>query len=291
MLTGGAAMTRRLTRDPNGLLTTTLAGVLLVALGVALIPALVELWPAVQSTTTAKPATRASAAVHFLFGAFTVHVTADTSLLVLVIVAAAIGAYIHAATSFADFVGNKRFVASWTWWYLLRLFIGVSLALLLYFAVRGGFLSASSTSTDVNPYGIATLAGLAGLFSKQATDKLREVFETMFRVRQDGGDAQRDDDLALPQPHITATDPSRGTAGEPLTLTVLGTGFNASTSLKVGDVAVHTTFDNTQRRLTATVPAILVASDAVYLTAVNPPPGGGASHTFVLPIVPAAAGT
>jgi hypothetical protein len=261
-----------------------LLGTVFLAIGVALIAAIVELWPAVRSTTAPKAPPNTTQSVHFLFGLFTIHVTADTSLLVLVIVAAAIGAYVHAATSFADFVGNRRFIASWTWWYALRLFIGVFLALLLYFAVRAGFLNTSSNSADVNPYGIATLAGLAGLFSKQATDKLREIFETMFQVSGKGGDALRKDSLTNPEPLITATDPDRAIANQELTLVVIGTGFVEATTLMIGDASVRTTFDKARGHLNATIPASLVVGDALQLSAVNPPPGGGTSPRFVLPV-------
>jgi hypothetical protein len=49
-------------------------------------------------------------------------------------------------------------------------------------AVRGGLLAAQASADAVNPYGVAALAGLVGMFSKQATDKLREVFDTLFRT-------------------------------------------------------------------------------------------------------------
>ena len=35
----------------------------------------------------------------------------------------------HAAASFVDYLGNRAFVSSWVWWYLLRSFIGMLLAL------------------------------------------------------------------------------------------------------------------------------------------------------------------
>jgi hypothetical protein len=40
------------------------------------------------------------------------------------------------------------------------------------------------------------LGGLVGLFSKQATDKLAEVFETLFRTEPGHGDDTREDSLA-----------------------------------------------------------------------------------------------
>ena len=109
----------------------------------------------------------------------------DIRLLLIVILAAAVGSYIHAATSFATYVGNQSFVASWTWWYLLRPFIGMALALVFYFVIPGGLLSVQSDAADFNPYGTAAVAGLVGIFSKQATDKLEEVLTNLFaRARQ-----------------------------------------------------------------------------------------------------------
>jgi len=48
--------------------------------------------------------------------------------------------------------------------------------------VRGGLIGGSTGADALSPYGVAAIAGLAGLFSKQATDKLREVFENLFRT-------------------------------------------------------------------------------------------------------------
>ena len=86
------------------------------------------------------------------------------------------------------------------WWYVLRFLIGAALALILYFALRGGLIGTDGTSTDVNPYGVAALSALAGLFSKQATDKLSEVFDTFFQTRQGYGDDRRTDTLEFPVP-------------------------------------------------------------------------------------------
>jgi len=117
----------------------------------------------------------------------------STQLLLLVIIIGALGSSVHAATSFASFVGNRTIVKSWYWWYILRPFIGMALALVFYFVVRGGFLSVGADSSAINLYGIAALAGLVGMFSKQATDKLRELFDNIFKTKQ--GDELRKDKL------------------------------------------------------------------------------------------------
>jgi len=129
-----------------------------------------------------------------LFG-WSVQAGSEAGLLLLVVIAAALGSYIHAATSFVSYVGNKSLVMSWAWWYILRPFIGVSLALVFYFVIRGGLLSVNTDSGDISIFGITAVAGLVGMFSKQATDKLNEVFNTLFRTKEGEGDNVRKDKL------------------------------------------------------------------------------------------------
>jgi hypothetical protein len=158
------------------------------------------------------------------------HPSLDVRLILLVIIAGALGSFIHAATSFSDFVGNARLKPTWTWWYVLRPFIGASLALIIYFVIRGGFVtggavggSSADAASFINPFGIAALAGLAGMFTKQATDKLSEVFNTLFRAAEGHGDAKRGGKL---EPlTVTGTNPNVGSTAGSQTVQVIGTGF------------------------------------------------------------------
>jgi hypothetical protein len=115
-----------------------------------------------------------------LFGLPGLRIWPETRFILLALCAGALGSFIHTATSFADFVGNQQLVKSWLWWYLLRPFIGSCLAMTLYFAIRAGLMPAQGTS-GLNPFGVVTIAALAGMFAKQATDKLREIFENLFK--------------------------------------------------------------------------------------------------------------
>jgi len=119
-------------------------------------------------------------------------VKGDLWLLIVVLTVGALGSFIHTATSFADYVGNMRAQRSWVVWFMLRPFIGSALALILYLTLRGGLLGSTSDAQSLNVYGFAAIAALSGMFSKQATDKLREVFDTLFRT---SGDAARGDKL------------------------------------------------------------------------------------------------
>ncbi len=163
-------------------------GLLLLALGFVLLYLIVTLWPAVEAANAGK-----AGHVTWFWREFTL--TADATLLILVVLVSALGSYIHISVSFSDFAGNRQLVASWMWWYVLRVFVGSALAVLFYFAIRGGFFSAASNSSEINVYGIAALAGLVGLFSKQATDKLREIFDTAFRTQPGQGDDAREDSV------------------------------------------------------------------------------------------------
>jgi len=151
-------------------------GCYLIVLNVALLYLLMKLWPGMV------PLKDDFNSVRLLPGLPDVKIWKETRFLLLVAVSGALGSYIHLATSFADFLGNKRFVKSWDWWYILRPFIGTALALMTYFAARGGLIAGTSGAENLSPYGVAGIAGLTGMFSKQATDKLREVFENLFKT-------------------------------------------------------------------------------------------------------------
>ena len=102
-----------------------------------------------------------------LFGSRPISMPVETRFIWLVAIAAALGGFVSVANSFAIFLGNGTFKRRWTWWYALRVPIGVALAVLFYFALRAGFFTAVS-GQDVNPFGVVALGGLVGMFSKKA---------------------------------------------------------------------------------------------------------------------------
>jgi IPT/TIG domain len=156
----------------------------------------------------------------------------DLRMLLIVIVAGAIGSLIHTLTSFGDYVGNRRLSTSWMWWFVLRTPIGIALAIVSYLILRGGLIVPTlQTSKDgnlegatvlLNPYGIAAFAALAGMFSRQATDKLREVFETVFTAQK----AVPRSEPLKGKPATITVDPAKLTVGTPQVLTITGNGFD-----------------------------------------------------------------
>ena len=159
-----------------GKMVQFLVAVYVLAMFVAIVYLLVKLWP--LGPADPQPS-------DFFWGSITLSL--DIRLILIAAVAGALGAYVHLATSFADFAGNRQLTASWGWWYLFRPFIGMALAEIVYLAIRGGLFNtgAATGANIISPYGVAAMTALTGLFSKQATDKLREVFETLFRTQHE----------------------------------------------------------------------------------------------------------
>jgi hypothetical protein len=109
----------------------------------------------------------------------------ELDLLWLVLLAGALGSFLHTAQSYSDYVGNRTLKSSWAWWYSFRPFIGAGLALVFYAAVRGGFMAIATGSnakaSELSPFGVISVAAMVGMFSKAATMKLGEVFDTVFK--------------------------------------------------------------------------------------------------------------
>jgi hypothetical protein len=109
----------------------------------------------------------------------------EVNLLWMVVVAGALGSFVYSARSFVDFVGNRMIRGSWSAWYLMYPLLGAALALIFYLVVRGGFLNGATKGSDLNIYGLVAISGMVGMFSKQATNKLDELFSTMFKSEKD----------------------------------------------------------------------------------------------------------
>lgn len=162
----------------------------------------------------------------------------DRHMLFLVMLAGALGSLTHTLTSFGDYVGNRELSTNWIWFLVLRIPIGIALAVLFYFIIRGGLLiptvqvqgpgaaNAHDTTALLNPYSIAAFSALAGMFAKQATDKLAAVFDVVFTKKTD-----REGALGSSKPLKIV--PPTLTKGKREDLTVTGTGFQTDTKATI----------------------------------------------------------
>jgi hypothetical protein len=125
----------------------------------------------------------------------------EVDLLWLVLLGGALGSFLHIAQSYSDYIGNQTLKRRWATWYYFRPFVGAALALVVYATVRGGFMAittgSSAKASELNPFGVVAVAALVGMFSKAATMKLGEVFNTLFKTPQ--ADESKDKLVQAPQ--------------------------------------------------------------------------------------------
>lgn len=111
-----------------------------------------------------------------------------------------LGGFVHASQSLVDYMGNRTLHRSWALWYLLRPLQGAVVGAAFYIIARAGLIS---NAGEVNVYGVSALGLLGGWFSKNASDKMKEVFETLFGKGADASRANKmSDDAGSRMPRL-----------------------------------------------------------------------------------------
>jgi hypothetical protein len=112
-----------------------------------------------------------------------------------VALAGALGGLIHTIRSFAWYVGNRRLRWSWLPFNLLLPVVGALGGTVFYLVLRAGLFSRSTSVDNASPFGFTAIAVLAGLFSQQAFEKLRQIARDVFTEEPKGADqAEADED-------------------------------------------------------------------------------------------------
>ncbi len=132
----------------------------------------------------------------------------DKQIIAIALLAGALGSQIHALASFAAHAGNNQFDSAWGWWFVFRPILGALLALVFYFSIHGGLLlMVDSEASSIRVSGLAAISMLVGLFTEQATHKLKELFDTLFAVNGKPTDTNNKP-KAVPQSTVTSLKPS-----------------------------------------------------------------------------------
>lgn len=199
----------------------------------------------------------------------------EERLLLIVLLAGALGSLLHTVGSFTKYAGLRKLVMSWVPWYVLTPLVGAFLAAVFYLTIRGGFFSSNAPVSSTSPFGFAAVAALVGMFSKQATEKLRKIFDALFTSVPPGAEGVGD----APKPVLTDVTGTI-THGQAAVVTLKGSGFTKTSKVHVGTKEVPTEL-LPDKQLKATIPVDLVpanAGDPITFTVVTPPPGGGTSE-------------
>ena len=151
----------------------------------------------------------------------------EARLFLVVALAGALGGLVYALRSLAWYAGNRNLKYSWMLTYPLQPVVGAALATITYVVARGGLIvvTTQASSDTVNAFGFAAIGGLVGLFSSQAAEWLKRIFEQVFTAAPKGKDAAVE---------ITAFDPDRGPEGIPVI--VQGTGLAGALTVTFGGV-------------------------------------------------------
>lgn len=160
------------------------AGIIILAgyqiiLSLLLIYGLMAFWP-LPPTTGSTPV--AASPVRFLFWDFPL--AAEVRMLMIVVIAGALGGLIHALRSLIWYVGNRGMKRSWILMYIVTPLIGSILSVIFYLVLRSGLFASQGTVADTNPFGFAAISGLVGMFSNLAAVKLKEVAESLFSPKE-----------------------------------------------------------------------------------------------------------
>ena len=146
------------------------------------------------------------------------------------------------------YVGERHLLWSWVPTYLMTPIVGALMAIITYIVFRAGLITGAGVAT-ANPFGFAAIGTLVGLFSGQAAEKLKQVFETLFTATKAGGES-----IASAQPlSIESFAPEQGGPGE--VVLVRGSGLEAAETVTFGGDAPSTAeWDEESKALRTIVP-------------------------------------
>jgi len=182
-------------------------GVLMAFIALLALYGLWRFWPPalpVKGAATAK----------FSYFSWRVALTTDQQFFVTAALAGVVGAMLHGLRSLSAYVGERYLFRSWIPYYVLLPLVGALIATIVYLVLRAGLLPGATESSQPNPYGIAAISALVGMFSAQAAEKLKAVFETLFTKAGPGSEPLTD--VAVPV--ISSFDPQEGPVGTPVTI-------------------------------------------------------------------------
>ena len=286
---------------PMGSIWIALLATYLVLISVIVLYGLLKLWPhptpsgepradsqAVSAAAPGPSASPAAAAtpspasgrtalpdpetIYFFAGRFHASIYAETRLLLIVMLAGGLGSLMHSLRSLYWYTGNREMVWSWVAFYMLLPFTGAILATIFYFVVRGGFFSPQASFENTSPFGFAALSALVGLFSPQATLKLKEVAETIFTKPGAGADTKTQEAVAPSQamePAISAIRPASGSTAGAAKVTIEGRGFANNATVLIGNLPA-TVISATSTIIEATTPASASGEGVVDVEVSNP---------------------
>jgi IPT/TIG domain len=181
-----------------------------------------------------------------LFGA-ELEVSREARLFIVVALAGALGGLVYGLRSLTWYAGNRNLKYSWMMTYYVQPIVGAGLATITYVVLRGGLVVVTTQASPdlVNPFGFAAFGGLVGLFSAEAAEWLKRIFEQVFAPAMKGKDP------AI-EVRVTGVEPEQGPVGSEVAVT--GTGLADVQRVTFGGVEATNLRKVSATELRVTVP-------------------------------------
>lgn len=156
----------------------------------------------------------------------------ETKLVVLVLLAGALGGLVHALRSLFWYVGHRQLVWSWMLMYLLLPVTSALLAFMFFLLARAGLYQPTTEGSLV----FVGLAALVGMFSTQAAQKLKDIAEGIF-TKADRGANHVPPTTRPADPPKSDVLPKSGPAAGGTDVTISGTAAAAGVTVSFGETA------------------------------------------------------
>lgn len=147
-------------------------------------------------------------------------------LFLMAVLAGALGGGVHGLRSFVWNVGHGTLLKSWLPKYLLLPVLGAAIAVIFFLAASAGFYTVQGSGNMI----LIGLAGLVGMFSDQAAEKLKKIAEGLLTDVKKSPPAE--ETTAVTVAIIT---PNSGSTRGGTTVTISGTGFDDAPAVHFGE--------------------------------------------------------
>jgi len=113
-----------------------------------------------------------------------------TQLLIYIACSGGLGSLAYSMFGYIEHLGKDDFNLNYTWWYIVRPFIGIVYGTFAFLFVAGGLMTLSGVSTDANLFLTKTvmfycaLAFLAGYAEHSFSLQLKELAEALFKKEE-----------------------------------------------------------------------------------------------------------
>jgi hypothetical protein len=184
----------------------------------------------------------------------------QSDILLLVLLAGALGGTLYSLISLSWYIGNRELKWSWVPSYVTRPFTAAALACIFFLTLVTGVWT---DPTGKGQLWIIGLSALVGLFSKQAYEKLKAIFEAALTSAPKGADQVK----TVPAGGL-GIDKSSGPAAGGDIVQITGSGFTAATTVLFDTVAATSVRVDSPTVLHVGVPPH--AAGQVNVTVTNP---------------------